>query len=352
MIMSLALLHLFAGSAAETPAKPVSVSVNPPRICATRKGPTYLNFDLIIANPTASDLTITQIKAQSRNRTGDLLEQKILWQDSLSLLGDTRTVKAGAHSLVYNPFQFSTAAKADRIEYRIDFADKSSASTVVRPQSCQQKARLKSPFAGRVLIYDGYDFLSHHRRMNWHDRDDMRANRVVDNVYRFGIDLFLVDPRGSPFRGRGDRMEDWYSWGAPIRASGAGTVTAVRDDMPDNRLGFDDYPRKRLSEDQMNSDGNYVQVDHGNGEVSTFTHLKFKSARVKVGQRVTPDQIVGLAGNSGSTDMPHLHYELRSGFGVQDVRSAPAYFHGVRLIGQGQDEGPIALDTGDVYESR
>jgi hypothetical protein len=330
----------------------VSISVNPPRVCATAPGLSYLNFDLVVENRTGNDLTIASIRASSRNRAGEMLEQRVLWQDAASLLGDQRLVKAGTNRLLFNPFSFSTAARADRIEYVITFDNNQSATTSILPQSCRQKARLRSPLVGRILIYDGYDFFSHHRRMTWHDRDDMRANGVVDNVYRFGIDLFLIDSAGNPYRGRGERMEDWYSWNAPVRAAGRGTVTAVRDDMPDNALGSEDYPRKRLSEDPMNSDGNYVQIDHGNGEVSTFTHLKYRSARVRVGDQVKADQIIGLVGNSGSTPVPHLHYELRSGFGVQGVRSAPPYFDRIRLLGRQRTNGPLAVDTGDVFIAR
>ena len=347
--IALLLLTQFSPAARE---ETVSLSVNPPTVCATSFGPAYLNFDLIVANRGAKDLTINLIQASSRNRAGDLLEQKILWQDGIALLGDQRQVKAGSQRLVYNPFQFATAAGADRIEYTVTFDTGRTAVVTVRPQACRHKARLRSPLAGRILIYDGYDFLSHHRRMTWHDRDDMRKNRVVDNVYRFGLDFFLIDRSGNLYRGNGSRMEDWYSWNAPVRAAGAGIVSAVRDDMPDNKLGSEDFPRKRLSEDPMNSDGNYIQIDHGNGEYGTFTHLKFGSARVKVGDRVQPNQIIASVGNSGSTPVPHLHYELRTGFGVQNIRSLPPYFEGLQIVGRDQAKGPLAVNSGDVLIAR
>ncbi len=268
------------------------------------------------------------------------------------MLGDQRQVKAGKQGLVYNPFNFSTAAQADRIDYAVTFDNGRTATMSVRPQSCRHKVRLSSPLTGRILIYDGYDFLSHHRRMTWHDRDDFRKNRIVDNVYRFGVDFFLIDRAGNLYRDRGDQMEHWFSWNAPVRAAGAGTVSALRDDMPDNKLGSEDYPRKRLSEDPMNSDGNYVQIDHGNGEFGTFTHLKFGSVRVKVGDRVQPNQVIAAVGNSGSTPVPHLHYELRTGYGVQNIRSLPPYFGGLQFVGRRQPVGPVAVNSGDVVIAR
>lgn len=327
----------------------MTVTVNPTVVCATGPGNPYLNFDLVVFNRSTADLTIAAVEASSRDRTGNLLEQKVLWQDALKLLGEQRQIRAGRRGLLFNPFAFSTAGRADHIDYVITFDGNRTAMATVRPQPCRHEVRLRSPLAGRILVYDGYDFLSHHRRMTWHDRDDLREFGVVDNVYRFGIDLFLIDAAGNLYRGQGNRIEDWFSWSAPVRAAGNGVVTAVRDNMPDNTLGSEDYPRKQLREDEMNPDGNYILIDHGNGEVSTFAHLKYGSARVKVGERVEADQLIALVGNSGSTAVPHLHYELRSSFGVRGVRSAPPYFEEIRLLGQDGGSDPVAINTGDVY---
>lgn len=57
--------------------------------------------------------------------------------------------------------------------------------------------------------------------------------------------------------------------------------------------------------------GNYgknVQIDHGNGYVSSFAHLD--RFLVKKGDRVERGQVIGLVGSSGRTTGPHLHYEV------------------------------------------
>ena len=174
----------------------------------------------------------------------------------------------------------------------------------------------------------------------------------VDNTYRFGIDLVPIDAGGRMFRGNGSAIEDWFGWGMPVRAAGDGVVVAVRDNMPDNRLGSEDYPKKRLSEDEMNGDGNYVLIDHGGGEFSSTTHLRMGSARVKKGQRVKAGEIIAQIGNSGATPVPHLHYELRTGFGVRGVRTLPPYFNQVDIVGQPRRSAPVPLNTGDVVIAR
>jgi murein DD-endopeptidase MepM/ murein hydrolase activator NlpD len=52
-----------------------------------------------------------------------------------------------------------------------------------------------------------------------------------------------------------------------------------------------------------------VEVDHGNGLASLYAHLSNFS--VKPGDRVAQGQRVGLAGSTGVSTGPHLHFELR-----------------------------------------
>lgn len=340
--------------AAVTAASPqVTLTTNPPRVCADESSSRSPNFDIVIANASAGPLTISEIQARSFDGSGTLLEQRILWQDALSLLGVQRTVAPRQEGLIYNPFRFATAAPGTRVDYQIRFEELPAPSTLsVRPQSCAPKARLSLPLSGRVLVYDGYDFLSHHRRQNYQMAEDLKAFGFVDNTYRFSIDLVPIDPDGRMFRGDGSRIEDWYGWGTPVRAAADGIVAAVRDDMPDNPLGSEAYPKRRLSEDEMNWDGNYVLIDHGNGEFSSTTHLRSGSARVTKGDRVKAGEVIAAIGNSGATPVPHLHYELRTGFGVRGVRTLPPSFHDVELVGQPPTREPVAINTGDVVIAR
>jgi Peptidase family M23 len=338
-----------AQSPASSPVAPVSLAANPPRICVDDRGNRNPNFDIVVRNGTPRSLTINEVKAKSFDSGGNLIEQRILWQDALSLLGDQRKIPPGATGLVFNPFTFTAPNRAARIEYQLSFDELPSPMTLsLHPQSCLQKARLILPIKGRVLVYDGYDFLSHHRRQSYQEKSDLKAFGVVDNTFRFAIDLVPIDTHGQLFRGSGSSIEDWYGWSVPVRAPAAGVIAAVRDDMPDNPLGSEDYPKRKLSEDEMNADGNYILIDHGNGEVSSFSHLKRGSAKVRKGQHVKSGELVAVTGNSGATPIPHLHYELRTGWGVRGVRSWPPYFSDLRVLGGQSGPQAIAINTGDV----
>lgn len=57
--------------------------------------------------------------------------------------------------------------------------------------------------------------------------------------------------------------------------------------------------------------GNYVYVEHPDGFVSIYPHMKQGSVAVKVGDTVNPGQKVGEIGSSGSSTGNHLHFEIR-----------------------------------------
>ena len=55
--------------------------------------------------------------------------------------------------------------------------------------------------------------------------------------------------------------------------------------------------------------GNVVDVKHGNGFVTRYSHNK--KNLVKVGQTVTKGQAIALLGNTGRSTGPHVHFEVR-----------------------------------------
>ena len=55
--------------------------------------------------------------------------------------------------------------------------------------------------------------------------------------------------------------------------------------------------------------GNLIIIDHGFGYLTWYGHLA--SFNVKVGQRVKRGQVIGAVGNTGRSNAPHLHYEVR-----------------------------------------
>ncbi len=79
--------------------------------------------------------------------------------------------------------------------------------------------------------------------------------------------------------------------------------------------------------------GNYVTIDHGDGEFSHYGHLKTGTLQVRTGQRVEPGQPLAVVGNSGYTLGPgggyHLHVQVTRAFPIHS-QSVPFRFEEIR----------------------
>ena len=55
---------------------------------------------------------------------------------------------------------------------------------------------------------------------------------------------------------------------------------------------------------------NRVIIDMGNGRYAEYEHLVPNSPTVHVGDYVRQGEKIGLLGNTGNTDAPHLHFQI------------------------------------------
>ncbi|MEN2487956.1 M23 family metallopeptidase [Flavobacterium sp. B11] len=119
---------------------------------------------------------------------------------------------------------------------------------------------------------------------------------------RYALDIVhVIDRKGN--KGDGTKNEDYYCFGKRLNAPGNGKIIAVENNIEDNIPGI---------KNSKQSLGNYIIIDHLNGEFSFMLHLKKNSIIVAVGDNVERGQKVGLAGNSGYSTGPHLHYHLQT----------------------------------------
>lgn len=74
--------------------------------------------------------------------------------------------------------------------------------------------------------------------------------------------------------------------------------------------------------------GNFVKIRYWDGTVSFYGHMSRITARV--GQAVSPGEVVGYSGNTGHSTGPHLHLEIHPGGGAA-VNPAPwLHAHGLQ----------------------
>src|SRR5262249_37756958 len=277
-------------------AQTVTVAPRQPLIEQTRAGQS-LSIDFVIDNPGPSQLELVEIKLQVFDRKGELVLRKQAWAGIDAALPTARTIAAKHKLLVLAPFHvFDPSIELGKLVYELVFELDDKAATrkivpvTVVPQPFRPRALLVLPVPGRVLVSEGHDFYAHHRRVDL-THPMVAKLGVTDNPTRYGYDLCVADPQGNLFARGGKRAEDWFGFGSPIIAPGAGIVKEIRNDVDDNVLGakmFDPGPVIALAAtDQLAANklflGNYVVIDHGHGEVSLLAHLKKGSVTVKPG---------------------------------------------------------------------
>ena len=124
---------------------------------------------------------------------------------------------------------------------------------------------------------------------------------------RYAYDLVVTDDDGDTHEGDGQRLADYYAFGAPVTAPADGTIVAVED-------GLRDHPAPgsaRVEWRTWNIVGNYVVIEHDDGEYSTLAHLRAGSVTVAPGEEVSRGDVVGECGNSGMSTEPHLHFQVQ-----------------------------------------
>ncbi|HEX7597526.1 MAG TPA: urea transporter, partial [Polyangia bacterium] len=141
------------------------------------------------------------------------------------------------------------------------------------------------PFLGEWFVSQGHDGAYTHQ-----------------GLWRHGLDFEGAGPDGRSYRSEGRELRDYYCYGLPVVAAGAGNVALVEDGVPDNRIGEVDLHKNW---------GNAVVISHGPALCSVYAHLQPKSIKVKVGDVVTPGMEIGRCGSSGRSPTPHLHFQVQ-----------------------------------------
>ncbi len=142
---------------------------------------------------------------------------------------------------------------------------------------------------------------------------------------RYAIDFLIVQDtvlgdgtvRKINFSGDFKQNENHYCFGKRLNAPGDGKIIDVVNIIDDNQPGT-------MNRDQPG--GNYIIIDHLNGETSILAHLKKGSIIVTLGDSIVKGQEVGQAGNSCASDMPHVHYQLQGTSGQLGGLGLPIQF--------------------------
>jgi murein DD-endopeptidase MepM/ murein hydrolase activator NlpD len=338
-----------------------------------RDGRQLLNFDLVVVNRGGHRLRLTEIEVSVFDSAGNLVMRKAVNSNGLApgIEAVARPqLDAGEIADIFNPFyslaeelpvgrmeyalryqREDTGQQHDRNEHRLPMDYDMEARAEVAPVAYRTKTSLILPLTGRVFIWDGHDFYSHHRRVPL-DTARVRQMGLQANSNRYGADLVIMDEQGRLYHGTPYDKRNWYTYGAVVYAPGNGKVVAAANDVPDNKFDGTRIVPPAISSKADPILGNYVLIDHGNGEFSVFPHMMPGSVAVKAGDSVHQGDRIGRVGFSGDSLFPHVHYSLLAGKPSQS-EGIPAYFTRFRrLLGsKTTNVGSGTLDSGDIVES-
>lgn len=186
---------------------------------------------------------------------------------------------------------------------------------LVPPQSSVRVADIARAEPSRPWSYDyKYDWCI----------GDPTASPAADTVYRLpfadGEQYKLTQAPGGPVITH-DTPDSRYAVdiampkGAPVLAARGGIVMDAVSRYGDGRKA-----------EEFRDKANYVRILHDDGTWAEYFHLLRDSIPVVPGQRVEAGALIGLAGTSGYSDGPHLHFSVQRNAGNQVV-SLPFQFY-------------------------
>jgi hypothetical protein len=335
----------------------ISVAVAPvPAYLERTDSAQLVNCDLRVRNTSKATFELTELQVSAFDAKGALVFRKLVSGNGVSPSIQTipnRTLGAEQELLILNPLHaFPLGLELARLAFELTYERSGTKQTIVAkadalPREFTGKAALALPVRERVLVWSGHDFLSHHRRWDYVFAP-IRELGFTSNAGRYSYDLVVVDAAGEMVTGDRSRNESWFGFGKPLHAPAAGTVVAVVGDRPDDRK----FEIADLATNLFAVYGNYLVIEHAAGEYSVLAHLKQHSPKVRVGDAVKAGQEVAAIGASGSSLMPHLHYQLQS-TGTGAAEGLPSYFHDFSRV-RGARRVKVkrgAIETGEILKS-
>jgi murein DD-endopeptidase len=173
-----------------------------------------------------------------------------------------------------------------------------------------------------------------------HRRSLQQVNGVGRIAQRYAIDWIKLDARGRAWRGDKTVVADWADYGVEVVAVADGKVSAAHDGIPNNTP----FNGRAVPITLDTVGGNYLILDLGGGRYGFYAHLQPGTQRVHVGDVVHKGQVLGLLGNTGNSDAPHLHFHVSDGNSPLGSEGVPYVFDAYQTLGQAGVEQVLGPD--------
>jgi hypothetical protein len=310
-----------------------------------------LNFDFVVENNSKDTLKLTRLEVRLLDKNNAVIQQKFL--DNNGTAPSINTIpniqwNGVSQSMLFNPFPEVNSA-TDKLEYTFTFNDNIEVKNVVVPKDYEQAQDFILPIKNKLLVYDGHDFYSHHRRFDY-EFVPIKQMGFTGNFMRYAYDFAVLNSEGKQHINKGENNTDWFGFGTEILAVADGEIVAIETNQKDDKT----FDIPALKNNPLALYGNYVVIKHSEDVYSLYGHLKNQSSTAfKVGDKIKKGQQIGAMGTSGSAFFPHLHFEIRNSIG-HDADGLPSYFnnYSVFLGSTKKDIKKGTITTGDIIQSK
>ena len=310
-----------------------------------------LNFDFKIQNSSTDTLKLTKIEVRCLDKNNVLIQQKFL--DNNGTAPSINTIPSAiwngvSQKLVFNPFP-EVNPSTESLEYTFTFNNSVEVKQIVKPKNYNQKNDFILPLKEKLLVYDGHDLNSHHRRFDY-EFDFIKQLGFSANFMRYAYDFAILDQNNNQHLGKGENNSDWFGFGKEVIAVADGEVIAIETLQKDDK----NFDVPSLKNNPLALYGNYVVIKHSDNVLSMYAHLKNDSSKhLKKGDKVKQGQMIGQIGTSGSSFFPHLHFEIRNSIDHK-AEGIPSYFSNFDLYLGSQKKAikKATVTTGDIIKSK
>ncbi len=231
--------------------------------------------------------------------------------------------------------------KIDDIQLSFTFQNNSRKTQITYPVGVtpyQTKGKYICPVRGSINMVNLPTNLVQHRASTFQEfAIDIWDVQLDENIKEY------TNSKPNP-----SELSDYYIYNREVIAPADGIVVEVGDQFPEELMKdpaaltaeyFQQLRKKLVPEIGFPNfvRGNYIIIDHQNGEYSFYGHLSEGSIKVEIGDTVKQGEVIARVGNTGHSDAPHLHFHLMDSPHCYEANGLPVVFEDIPNTAMGFD---------------
>ena len=324
LLLCLMLITLLITAGCLQPADPlhqagtpeISMTIPVPPIPVAGSNGINLAYEIAFGLPENQNFTPVKIEVI------DPAKEKILWSAEGDLLSElchqvsdplptAEELKNGtsklSHPRISIWFAVGEDSVPDSLTHRVTFRTGSGQETAeITGGTVKVRKDLRPVIIGSPVRGPGWIAIETSEPVTHHFLGQITLDSVTRVPQKYAQDWIYIDPdTGSAVTGDASLAKNYLGYGKEIFSVSSGTVADVLDGLPDYE---EIYAQRKITFET--AAGNYVIIDMGNDKYACYAHLIPGSITVAKGETVTEGQVIGLMGNSGNSDLPHLHFQV------------------------------------------